>query len=92
MPRNRSSISKAKSYAGIGEFWDTHDVSKIVGTPRPVTFEVDIQSEVELYALDLKLSTRVVEVARRRGISPETLVNLWIQEKLGEHEGAIAKE
>ena len=31
MKRNRSSISKARSYAEIGEYWDTHDLSNVWG-------------------------------------------------------------
>lgn len=84
MSRSRSSISKARSYKEIGEFWDTHDLADYWEQTQPVEFEVDIQSEVTYYPLDIALSARVRSIAMRRGVSPETLVNLWVQEKLQE--------
>lgn len=76
-----SCISKADSYEAIGEFWDTHssadywdqgyDVELKVGIPRRRRINI----EADLFA-------RIAEEARRRGISPETLVNLWMAERL----------
>ena len=43
MEENRSSISKAKSYKEIGEFWDSHDLTDYWDKTEPVEFEVDIQ-------------------------------------------------
>ncbi|HHT9135506.1 MAG TPA: CopG family antitoxin [Candidatus Avalokitesvara rifleensis] len=82
MNRNRSSISKARSYKEIGEFWDTYDLADYWGKTKPAKFEVDIQSEVTYYALDKELAERVRSLARRRGVSAVTLLNLWVQEKL----------
>lgn len=84
MSRSRSSISKARSYKEIGEFWDTHDLADYWEQTQPVELEVDIQSEVTYYPLDIALSAQVRSIAMRRGVSPETLVNLWVQEKLQE--------
>ncbi len=84
MSEGRSSISKAQSYKEIGEFWDTHDLAEYWDQTSPVEFEVDIQSEVTYYALDNTLSAQIRGVARERGVSPETLLNLWVQEKLQE--------
>ena len=84
MSRNRSSISKARSYKEIGEFWETHDLAEYWEQTQPVEFELDIQSEVTYYPLDTSLSARVRSMAKQRGVSPETLLNLWVQEKLQE--------
>ena len=84
MNRSNSSISKAQSYKEIGEFWDTHDLADYWEQTQPVEFEVDIQSEVTYYPLDITLAAEVCSVAKRRGVSPETLLNLWVQEKLQE--------
>jgi len=84
MNRSNSSISKARSYKEIGEFWDTHDLADYWEQTQPVEFEVDIQSEVTYYPLDITLAAKVRSIARRRGVSPETLLNLWVQEKLQE--------
>jgi hypothetical protein len=85
MKRSKSSISKARSYKEIGEFWDTHDLAEYREQTQPVEFELDIQSEVIYYPLDKALSARIRSIAKQRGVSPETLLNLWVQEKLEEH-------
>ncbi len=78
----RSSISQAQSYQEMGKFWDTHDLTQFWDQTAPAEFAVDIQSEVTYYPVDVTLSTRLADVARRRGISAETLLNLWIQERM----------
>jgi len=80
--RNRSSISEAQSYRDIGEFWDTHDLADYWDQTEPAEFEVDILSEITYYALDSKLSEAVRSLARKRGVSADTLLNIWVQEKL----------
>jgi len=84
MKKSRSSLSKAGAYAEIGEYWNTHDLSKHWAKTKPVTFDVAMESEVTYYAMDKTLSEEVQEIAHRRGVSADTLVNLWIQEKLRE--------
>jgi hypothetical protein len=82
MSENRSSISKAQSYAEIGEFWDTHDLTEFSDKLRTAQFEVEIDSETTYYPVEASLSTALRSAARKRGVSPEVLLNLWLQEKL----------
>jgi hypothetical protein len=84
MKRGKSSISKVKSYKEIGEFWDTHDFSDFCDQTKRVKFEVGIESEITYYSLDKKLSEKVQSIAQERGVSPDTLINLWVQEKIRE--------
>ncbi len=84
MNKNRSSISKAKSYEEIGEFWDTHDLADKWDETKAAEFEVEIQSQLTYYAVDSRLSANIRSFAKRRGVSPDTLLNLWLQEKLQE--------
>ena len=49
-----------------------------------VEFEVDIQSEATYYPVENALSKKIRTAARKRGVSPETLLNLWVKEKLDE--------
>jgi tetratricopeptide (TPR) repeat protein len=44
MKQNKSSISKARSYKEIGEFWDTHNLDELWDQTREAEFEVDVQS------------------------------------------------
>lgn len=78
----RSTISQARSYQEMGKFWDTHDLTEFWDQTTPAEFEVDIRSEVAYYPVDVTLSERLAEVARRRGVSAERLLNLWVQERL----------
>jgi hypothetical protein len=84
MTKGRSSLSKARSYTEIGDFWDSHDLSDFWDQTKKVEFEVDIQSEINYYSLDKKLAEKVQLIAQRRGVSADTLINLWVQEKLQE--------
>jgi len=84
MNKGKSSLSNAKSYGEIGNFWDTHDLSDFWDKTKEVGFEVSIESEITYYALDKKLSEQIQAIAQKRGVSADTLVNLWIQEKLQE--------
>ena len=77
---NRSSILHAETLEQIGEVWDTHDFTDYDAPARPdveITFSGAVAIEAELLAaLD--------EQAVQRGVTVETLVNLWLQQKLAE--------
>jgi hypothetical protein len=84
MEKNKSSLSEAQSYKEIGEFWDTHDLADYWDQTKPVEFEVEIESEATYFPVETTLSATLVALAKERGVSPETLLNLWIQEKVNE--------
>jgi hypothetical protein len=77
-----TSLSKATSYQEIGEFWDNHDLTDFWEHTQAVTFDVDIQAEQRYCRVDHSLAEQVGNIARQRGISTETLLNLWLQEKI----------
>jgi len=80
--RRMSSVSRAGTYAAMGEFWDEHDLTEYWGKTRPARADVDLESEESLYAIEKGLSEVIRHEAKERGISPHTLVNLWLQEKI----------
>ncbi|HEX9960905.1 MAG TPA: CopG family antitoxin [Pyrinomonadaceae bacterium] len=82
MAENKSSISRKDSYQRIGEFWDTNDLGKVWEQTEAVEFEVDLESDVFYYAVETSLSTKLRAVAEKKGVSAETLVNLWLHEKV----------
>ncbi len=84
MSKGKSSISKAQSYQEISEFWDTHDLTDYWDQTQPVDFEVEIQSEATYYPVESTLSAKLSAMAKQRGVSSETLLNLWLQEKVRE--------
>lgn len=82
MEKSKSSISKAASYKEIGDFWDSHDLTTYWDQTETVEFEVDIQSEITYYSLGRELSESIRTIAKKRGVSANTLLNLWVQERL----------
>jgi hypothetical protein len=84
MKRNRSSISKARSYAEIGEYWDTHDLNDVWEKTRKVKFDVVAEPEATYYPIEKGLSEKIQSVARKQGVSSDTLVNLWLAQKIKE--------
>ena len=75
-----SSVSKADSLEKMGEFWDTHDFTEYDDLNRPdVDFNISCAVPIEL-----DLLSSMERQAHRRGVKIETLVNLWLQQKLTE--------
>jgi hypothetical protein len=80
MPTNKSSISKANSPQKIGEFWDKHDFTELDDFNAPdVEFHITAAIPIEP-----DLLSDIEELARLRGIKVETLINLWLKEKVVE--------
>ncbi len=78
----KGSISKTGTYTGIGDFWDEHDLSDYWSKTRSIRTDVEMESEESLYAIEKGLSQTICRAAKERGVSPHTLINLWIQEKI----------
>lgn len=76
----KSSISKAESLEKIGEFWDAHDFTDFDTGADDVDFEISCA-----VPLELDLFSSIEEHAKKRGVKVETLVNVWLQQKLDEH-------
>ena len=80
MGKNKlSSISKADTLEKMGEFWDTHDFTDFDSDAPDVEFNISCAVPIEV-----DLLSSVEKQARLRGIKVETLVNIWLQQKLAE--------
>lgn len=84
MAENKSSISKAESYQAIGDYWDAHDLSEVWDETEESSFQVELESDVFYYAVETSLSSKLHSIAQEKGVSTETLVNLWLQEKINQ--------
>jgi hypothetical protein len=84
MTENKSSISKAESYQATGDYWDAHDLGEVWDKTKEADFQVDLQSSIFYYAVENSLSSKLHSIARQKGVSAETLVNLWLQEKINQ--------
>ena len=83
-----SSISKTDSLEKMGEFWDTHDFTDFDDSKaKDIKFDVSCAVPIEE-----ELLSSVEKQARLRGVKVETLVNLWLQQKLAEQNRPIAAQ
>lgn len=78
IPENFESIEAA------ADFWDTHSIADYWDLTRPVDFKVNLKRRRYLVALEPRLMKQVARKAEAKGISPETLINVWLTEKLRE--------
>jgi hypothetical protein len=82
MAEDESSISKGSSYAEIGDYWDTHDLSDHWDQTHEVTFDTTPESSITYFAVEKTLAEKLRAAARDHGVSSETLLNVWIQERI----------
>jgi CopG antitoxin of type II toxin-antitoxin system len=64
------------------EFWDTHSLADYEESWKDVQCEIDIKRRTYQISLDSGIYQKLRSAARERGVSAETLVNLWLQEKV----------
>jgi hypothetical protein len=76
-----TSISKASTLDEIAAFWDTHSLDDYWDQTKEVEFEVRAKRRRRV-TLDPEIFKRLETQAQVRGILPETLVNLWLAERL----------
>ena len=77
----RTSISEARTLEEIGNFWDEHSLADYWDQTRQVEFEVRAKRRRRV-TLEPEVYQRIEQQARARGIAPETLVNVWLVERL----------
>ncbi len=86
MPKNSKPVESIpkhfKSVAVASDFWDSHDLSDYLDQTREVRAEVDIRRRVFLTALEPELAKKLIACARKQGVSTETLINVWLTEKV----------
>lgn len=82
-----SSISKGSTPEEISDFWDTHSLADHWDQTHEVEFEMRVQRRHRV-GLDPEIYKQLEEEARTRGVTPETLVNQWISERLSTDQAA----
>lgn len=75
IPENFESIAQA------AEFWDTHDLGDYWEETQEVKFDVRLPHRRTI-ALATHLAERIADQAEQEGVSVETLVNLWLSERI----------
>ena len=80
----RDPIPEFETLEDIAEFWDTHSTADYDDMTHEVHFEVNLNQPDKVTSVSLlpELSQTLTTLARDRGISLETLVNVWLTEKV----------
>ena len=76
-----SSLSKSRSIEEMADFWDTHDAADYDDQTKEAEIEFDLETRRHYIAIDPELRDRLRKLAQARGISLESLANLWLQER-----------
>lgn len=82
-----TSISKVKSIEEISDFWDTHSLADHWDNTQETSFIVRATRRRRI-AIDPDAYSQIEILARQRGVSIETLVNLWVAESLKKDQNA----
>ncbi len=76
LPENFGSIE------AFWDFWDTHSSADYEEFTESVEAEIRLPSQKVYCAIAKDLFTQVKTEARLQGVSSETLINLWVKEKV----------
>ncbi len=82
---DKTTISDAGSYQEIGAYWDKQDATEF-GEQEPVEFEVQIRSQRHYFPVEGQLWQKLRRLADRRGVSEETLLNIFLKERIDQLE------
>lgn len=70
------------NFEEASDFWDTHDAGDYEEYLRPVNEEIVVKELPQAVLLEHSLLVKLKKIAQKRGVSLETLVNLWLEERL----------
>lgn len=71
-----------KNIMEASDFWDKHDITDYWDYTKEVKFRASLKKEPKYVALEEGIAKKALAVAKERRVSIETLVNLWLKEKL----------
>lgn len=76
LPENFTSLEE------FWTFWDTHSTSDYEDMMEDVDIQIDVYSSRVYCAVAKDLAAQLRAHARKQGVSTETLINLWLREKI----------
>ncbi len=80
---DNAKIPEGLNLPKMAEFWDTHSLADYWDETEPAGFDVEASLRRRLLVpVDSELVDKLQETARSRGISTESLVNLFLAEQL----------
>jgi len=71
-----------KTIMVASDFWDKHDITDYWDDTKEVKFRAGLKKEPKYIALEESIAKKAFNMAKKKHVSIETLVNLWLKEKL----------
>jgi len=71
-----------KTIIEASDFWDKHDINDYWDKTKEVKFSACLKREPKYIAIEESIAKKALAVAKKKHVSLETLVNLWLKEKL----------
>lgn len=65
-----------------GEFWDSHSSADYEENMTEAHFNVELKGRAHEVRVTNRIWREMRKIARQQGVATETLVNLWLQEKV----------
>ena len=79
----RESIPKEfATLEAAADFWDKHDVADYWKDTKEVKVDVKVSPTPRYIPLEKEIAKFIAKIARVHNVTPETLVNLWLKERL----------
>ena len=77
-----SKLPDFDSLKELADFFDTNDMGDYWQTMPEATFDVAITRKTRLVAIEEALAERIAQAAKEKRVSPEVLIEAWLEEKL----------
>ena len=85
-----SSISQARTVEEMAEFWDTHSLADYEDQTYEVDMTFDPSARRTFVSIEPELLKDLRHIARERRVSTQTLVNLWLRQRVDKLESLVA--
>jgi hypothetical protein len=77
-----STISQASTLEEIAEFWDTHSLADYDAETYEVEMTFDPSARRTYVGIEPELLSELRSIARERRITTQTLINLWLRQRV----------
>jgi len=71
-----------KSAEDAGEFWDTHDLADYWDKTKKVDLTFNLRERHYYVSVLPRIAKELQRISEEQGVSTQTVINLWLQEKL----------
>ena len=90
MPKNKRKVEpipdQFESFDDLAIFWETHDLTDYENKIKEIKYKI-APTPTRQFVLTLsdELTRELRRAVQREGVSMETLINLWVQERLRQY-------